>query len=261
MKLFYRQYGKGQALIILHGVFGMSDNWVTIGKKIAEKFSVYIPDQRNHGRSPHSNTFNYYALVDDLMEFIEDHEIHNPIILGHSMGGKVAMRFALENPSAVDKLIVIDISPRAYDKSDTHITLIKAMKSVNFTKVKGRDDVEAQLSHQINNPRIIQFLMKNLYWKEKGLLDWKINLDAICDNIEALFLEGVPEYQYEKACLFVRGGLSPYVNNEDIALIRHYFPAADIQCIPNATHWVHADAPDELCSILSSFLDKECNFN
>ena len=112
MKLFYRHFGEGQPVIILHGLFGISDNWVTIGKRMADKYEVFIPDQRNHGRSPHSDTFNYYALVDDLYEFIEDHRLINPVIMGHSMGGKVAMNFALEHPSKIDRLVVIDMSVR-----------------------------------------------------------------------------------------------------------------------------------------------------
>ncbi|MFC1731908.1 alpha/beta fold hydrolase [candidate division KSB1 bacterium] len=260
MKLFYRNFGSGQPLIILHGVFGLSDNWVSIGKKIAEKFNVFILDQRNHGKSPHSEIFNYYALVDDLLEFLEDHQIQNPIILGHSMGGKVAMRFALENPDIVEKLIIIDISPRGYDHSHHHASLIMAMKSVDFEKVSSRKDVENQLITQIQNPRIIQFLMKNLYWKDKTNLDWKINLDAICDNITALFEAVKSEHPFTKSTLFVKGGKSNYIIDDDFSLIHHHFPKALIKTIDHATHWVHAEAPNELCAILSQFLEKECQF-
>ena len=124
MKLFHRKYGEGQPLIILHGLFGISDNWVTIGRRLADKFEVYILDQRNHGQSPHSDVFNYYAMVEDLYEFIENHQLFNPIIIGHSMGGKVAMNFALEHPSKVSKLIIVDMSVRKYSARQIHLNII-----------------------------------------------------------------------------------------------------------------------------------------
>ncbi len=260
MQLFHRHFGVGQDLIILHGVFGLSDNWVSIGKKIAEKFSVHILDQRNHGRSPHSPVFNYYSMVDDLLEFIDEHNIVNPVIIGHSMGGKVAMRFALENPDIVDKLIVIDISTRKYNHHDHHGKLIKAMKSVDFSQVNNRIKIEEQLAEHISSKPIRLFLMKNIDRLDKNKFGWKINLDAICENIDELF-EGINTgEQFHKPSLFVRGGKSPYITDEDYDGIYRHFPAAQIQTIENATHWVHADTPDELCRMLSVFLDKYCAY-
>ncbi|MCB0824508.1 MAG: alpha/beta fold hydrolase, partial [Bacteroidales bacterium] len=161
MKLFFRRYGEiGQPVIILHGIFGISDNWVTIGRRLAERFDVYILDQRNHGQSPHSDTFNYFALADDLYEFIQDHQLINPILIGHSMGGKVAMNFALENPQKIDKLIVVDMSVRKYPPRQEHLEIMQAMLAVDFNEVSTREEVEEIISKRIKSPRIRMFILK-----------------------------------------------------------------------------------------------------
>lgn len=258
MKLFYRHYGEGQPLIILHGIFGISDNWVTLGKRLAEKFSVYIPDQRNHGQSPHSVTFNYFALADDLHEFIREHKLEKPMIIGHSMGGKVAMTFALEHPEMVDKLVVVDISPRKYPGRNVHFDMISAMMAVNFDAVHSREEVEQLLETSIPNKRIRLFVMKNLYRKTRTTFDWRLNLEALSANMDFVF-EGVESSDvYEGPTLFIRGGRSDYILDEDTPLIMKLFPRARIQTIDKASHWVHADAPTELCRLFSLFLGKEC---
>lgn len=255
MKLHYRKYGKGRPLIILHGVFGISDNWVTFGKRIAELgYEVYILDQRNHGRSPHHYAFNYYAMTEDLVEFMEQHEIESPIILGHSMGGKVAMRYTLENPRDVSALIVVDTSMRTYVSHTHHRGLIDAMKSIDFSKVKSRKEVETQLEGSIPSRRIRQFLMKNLFWKEKGLLGWRINLDVIDLNLDAMYDGVFFSTIYNKPSLFVRGGQSDYIIEEDIPDLKKNFPNMDLATIEEGTHWVHADAPEEFYNIVSGFL-------
>lgn len=260
MKLFYRHFGEGQPLIILHGIFGISDNWVTIGRKLAEKFEVFIPDQRNHGQSPHSSTFNYYSLVDDLYEFIEDHQLINPIIIGHSMGGKVAMYFVLDNPSKVEKLIVVDISARHYPPRQEHMKIIQTMNSVDFDTVTKREDVEQIISQTINSHRIKMFVMKNLYRIGKNRLSWRLNVKDIYENIDNVF-EGVSSpYSFEKPSLFIKGGKSDYIIEEDKDPILEMFPLAQFTTIEGASHWVHADKPDELCATFSAFLNKECEF-
>ncbi len=258
MKLFFRHYGEGQPVIILHGIFGVSDNWVSIGKKLAEKFSVYIPDQRNHGRSPHSVAFNYYALADDLLEFIREHKLEKPIIIGHSMGGKVAMTFTLEHPEMVEKLVVVDISPRKYPGRNVHFDMITAMMKVDFDHVETREDVEKQLVESIPDKRIRLFVMKNLYRKTRHTFDWRLNLEALSANMDFVF-DGVESSDtYSGPTLFIRGGLSNYIQDSDTPLIKDLFPNAKIQTIEGASHWVHADNPDELCRLFSLFLGKEC---
>jgi pimeloyl-ACP methyl ester carboxylesterase len=255
MNLHFRKYGKGKPLIILHGIFGISDNWVSFGKRIAESdYEVFILDQRNHGHSPHHYAFNYYALTDDLIEFMEQHKIEDPVILGHSMGGKVAMRYTLENPHAIRALIVVDTSLRTYVSHSHHRTLIDAMKSVNFSEARSRQEVESVLEQKIENPRIRQFLLKNLFWKEKDLLSWRINLEAIDLNLESLYDGVFNSTIFNKPALFIRGGKSDYVSEEDIPNIKKNFTNADIVTIQDGTHWVHADAPEEFYAHVSKFL-------
>ena len=258
MKLFYRHFGEGQPLIILHGIFGISDNWVTLGKRLAAKFSVYIPDLRNHGQSPHSSTFNYIAMADDLMEFIEDHQLKNPMIIGHSMGGKVAMTFTLEHPEMVSKLVIVDISPRKYPGRNVHFDMIAAMMAVDFDTVSTRDEVEAILEQSIPDRRIRLFVMKNLYRKTRNTFDWRLNLKAISANMDYVF-DGIDTpVQYTGPTLFIKGGNSDYISGEDFPLIYKNFPTANIRTIAGASHWVHADSPNELCRLFSMFLGKEC---
>lgn len=257
MNLHFRKYGSGHPLIILHGIFGISDNWVSFGKRIAEEgYEVYILDQRNHGRSPHHYAFNYYALVEDLVEFIEQQELRDPIILGHSMGGKVAMRYTLENPHDVSALIVVDTSMRTYVSHTYHRQLIDAMKSVDFNAMRSRQDVENHLESMINSPRIRQFLMKNLFWKEKDLLGWRINLDTIDLNLDSMYDGVFYSSIFNKPSLFVKGGESDYIIEEDIPDIKKNFPNMDLVTIESGTHWVHADAPEEFYSLVSEFLKK-----
>lgn len=258
MKLFYRKFGQGPPLIILHGVLGISDNWVTMGKQLGEHHTVYIPDQRNHGQSPHSNTFNYYALMDDLAEFIETHQLKNPIIMGHSMGGKVAMHFALEYPQWVQRLIVVDMSVRAYSERTVHRRIIQAMESVNFNHLTTRKAIGEKLQEQLPEDRLRLFVMKNLYRPTPGQMAWRINLQGISENMENI-LEGLNHQgQYNGPALFVRGGASDYIANEDFDAITALFPQASVQTIAGASHWVHADAPEALCEILNHFLGEAC---
>ncbi len=257
MDLHFKKYGQGKPLIILHGIFGISDNWVTFGKRISELgYEVYILDQRNHGHSPHHYAFTYYALVDDLVEFMEQQQIEMPIILGHSMGGKVAMRYTLENPDDVSALIVVDTSMRTYVSHTHHRDLIDGMKSVDFSKAASRQDVENHLSATISSPRIVQFLMKNLFWKEKDLLGWRINLDAIDLNLDSMYDGVFYSTIFDRPTLFVRGGKSNYISEEDIPDMKKNFNNMDLVTIEEGTHWVHADAPEEFYGYVSQFLKK-----
>jgi pimeloyl-ACP methyl ester carboxylesterase len=261
MKLFYRQFGQGRPVIILHGLFGLSDNWVSIGKRIATQFAVYIPDLRNHGQSAHSPAMNYQAMADDLLEFIEDQKLENVILIGHSMGGKVAMNFALDHPNLLNQLVVIDISPRRYPARSVHSDIINAMLSVNLQQVTSRSQVEALLQNALPDIRIRQFILKNLYYRAPHKPAWRPNLEAIHNNLELIFDEIQRGRTFTKPSLFIRGGLSDYITPADESVIREMFPLAQIKTIPSATHWVHADAPMELCRLLSASLGKECTYD
>lgn len=254
MQLHFREYGEGQPMIIIHGLYGISDNWVNHARILAENYKVYIPDMRNHGQSGHSNFFNYEVMAEDITEFIEQHEIENPVIMGHSMGGKIAMKFALDNPDLVQKLIVIDMSMRQYNLRAFHSKIINAMLDIDFSKVKSRKEVDDYLAKTIEDARIRLFVMKNLYWTERKTLSWRLNLKAIIENIDAIF-EGISSQQsFNKPSLFIRGQKSDYVRDEDFDLIKKQFTNSELKTIPNAGHWVQADEPELFIKILKDFL-------
>jgi len=260
MKLFYRHFGNGSPVIILHGLFGQSDNWVTVGRRIADQFTVYIPDQRNHGQSPHAPVHTYPALSDDLLEFMEEHHLERTTLIGHSMGGKAAMTFALEYPERVEKLVVIDISPRKYPERNIHTRVITEMLSIDMDSVASRGEVEGILEQKIADQRIRMFILKNLYYKVHGKLGWRLNLEAINHNLEYLFDSITSNTFYPGPTLFIKGGKSDYILEEDYPQIAKLFPQAIVKTIPGASHWLHADAPEELCFLLSSFLGRDCSF-
>ncbi len=256
MQLFHRVYGEEgqQPIIILHGLFGISDNWASYARRIAmEGFRVFVLDQRNHGQSPQSENFNYLALTDDLFDFIDEQEIEDPIIIGHSMGGKVAMRFALENPHLIKKLVVVDISLKAYGPREHHKKIIAAMRSVDFSTVRTRQDVEAQISTGIPDMRIRQFIMKNLHRIDKESFEWRIYLDGLEGNIDEMFDAIDTITKFEKPTLFIKGGASDYILLEDFDHIRYNFPHAEIITIEGASHWVHVEAMERFYLLTSGF--------
>ncbi len=257
MELFYRKFGNegDQPLIILHGLFGLSDNWVTFARRIAmEGFEVFVPDQRNHGQSPHSGNFNYLALTDDLFEFIDEHEIERPVLLGHSMGGKVVMRFTLENPELVKRLVVVDISIKAYPPRTQHKQIIKAMRQVDLESVKNRRQVEGQLETLISEHRIRQFVLKNLHRTSRNNFAWRMNLDGIETNLDDMFDAIETGQTFGKPVLFIKGGASDYILLEDFDAIRKNFPHAEIVTIAGTSHWVHVEAPERFYQLTYGFL-------
>lgn len=254
MQLNFRHYGNGQPMIIIHGLYGISDNWVNHARILAENYKVYIPDMRNHGQSGHSNFFNYEVMAEDIAEFIDEHAIENPIIMGHSMGGKIAMKFALDNPEIVHKLIVIDMSMRQYNLRAFHSKIINAMLDIDFKTVKSRKEVDDYLANTIEDSRIRLFVMKNLYWTERKTLSWRLNLKAIIENIDAIF-EGINSNQkFSKPSLFIRGEKSDYVKDEDFLMIQKIFTTSELKTVPNAGHWVQADEPEAFMKEIKNFL-------
>lgn len=256
MDLFYRKYGENgdQPIIILHGLFGISDNWVSYARRIAmEGFEVFVVDQRNHGQSPNSDNFNYLALTDDLFDFIDEYVIEDPILIGHSLGGKVAMRFALENPHLVKKLVVVDITLKAYGPREHHRKIIDAMKAVDFSAVFNRSDVENQLMVSIPELRIRQFIMKNLHRKEKNDFEWRIYLAGLENNLDEMFDAIDTITKFEKPTLFIKGGASDYILIEDFDQIRYNFPNAEIITIEGASHWVHVEAMEKFYQLTMGF--------
>lgn len=251
MQLHYRQHGQGQPLIILHGLFGQSDNWNTIAKKLAEhKLTVYTLDLRNHGQSPHSPEMNYELMAKDVKEFIDTHHIPTPIMMGHSMGGKVAMWFDYLFPNELKKMIVVDIGPKKY--SSTHSEVFAALNAVDFSRIHHRKDVELILRKYLKEESIIQFLLKNVYWEKENQLNWRFNLKAIQNHYEDI-LAPVPDYVSQTTTLFIRGANSNYIKNDDIPFIQSMYPQVQISTIAHAGHWVHAEQP-------SLFIENVLNF-
>ena len=256
MDLNFKVFGQGDPVIILHGLFGTLDNWQTFAKQLSETHSVYILDQRNHGRSPHVDTLSYPEMADDLAKFMQTQGMFQATVLGHSMGGKTAMQFALNHPDLLEKLIVVDIAPKAY--AGGHESIFEALLSLNLTEMHSRSDAEAYLAPRIPERGVRQFLLKNFTRDKAGGYVWKMNLPAIHRAYPNILdtVRGESE-SYDGPTLFVRGGKSRYVQDEDVPVIRRYFPNMRLETVAEAGHWVHAEAPDRLLRIVRTFLEEE----
>ncbi len=241
MKLYHRIIGEGKPLVILHGLFGFSDNWQTHAKKFAEYYQVILIDLRNHGHSPWSDEFSYQLMADDLKELFEDLQLQKAILLGHSMGGKVAMHFAQHYSNLLEKLIVVDIGIKAYPLHHQHI--LEGMHAIDLETINVRSEAEAILVQHIDSDGVRQFLLKNLFWKEKGKLAWRMNLPVLEREMNEI-LSAVPNKVVMTPTLFIRGELSNYILDEDVSAIEDLFPDSHVVSIPDAGHWVHAEAPE-----------------
>lgn len=245
--------GTGKPLIILHGYLGMSDNWKALGNKFSELFEVHLLDQRNHGRSFYSNEFDYELLVEDLHYYIQHHNLQKVNILGHSMGGKVAMLFAVTYPKLVEKLLVADIAPKYYEPHHEHI--LAALNAVNFSIQNSRKKVEEVLNIYIQDPGIIQFLLKNVYWKTKEQLAFRFNITALTLHNSEVG-EALPSFtHFDNPTLFLKGEKSNYITKDDIPLIEAHFSNAKIVTIKKAGHWLHAENPVQFYNEVIQFLN------
>lgn len=258
MKLFYRSYGNGKPLIILHGLFGMSDNWTTLAKEFGKNgFAVYAFDIRNHGQSPHSDEFSYELMAEDVVEMMDDLKINTASVIGHSMGAKVAMLLALRHPAKVEKLIAVHLAPRSYPH--LHKNILTAMRELgDISAFSSRKEVEQKLSVSISDTATLLFILKNLYWKktaDKEVLSWRLNLSAIEKNIEKIGEAITSQTPFDKPVLFIKGEKSDYINAGDETEIKKLFPQATFQTIAGTGHWVHADKPKEFIEAALSFLN------
>jgi esterase len=254
MRLNFQVQGEGFPLIILHGFLGSSDNWRVASKRLGERYKVYSIDLRNHGCSPHSDIMNYAVMSQDVCDFMDDRGFSSSFVLGHSMGGKVAMQFATEFPNRVEKLIVVDIAPKAYPAS--HRPILSALSTLELKAYKSFGEVDGALAAAIPEASLRQFLLKNLTRDKDGGLSWKIDLEAIARNYDNLAAAIAPRQSFNRPACFIRGGQSNYIRDDDISLIQKTFPRAEIKTIPNAGHWVHADAPEEFLEIVTDFLSR-----
>lgn len=253
MQLNHKTFGQGPPLLILHGLFGTLDNWQTLGKRWADQYTVVLIDQRNHGRSPHFDAHSYSLMAQDLKTFMEDNWMYEAHLLGHSMGGKTAMQFATSYPSMVDKLIVVDIGPKTYEGG--HESIVKALNELDLTSIQDRKEADAFLAERIDDFGVRQFLLKNLTRNKDGGYRWKMNLPVLTKDYEAILQNITVEEPFEGEALFIRGGRSDYIADEDLPLLRSYFPKSNLATINNAGHWVHAEQPDALFETVSTFLE------
>ena len=251
MKLHYRRLGKGKPLFILHGLFGSSDNWQTLGKKFAEDFEVFFVDQRNHGHSPHSDEFDYDLMAADFHELVSDLGFDKVNVIGHSMGGKTVISFAKDHPEMIDKMVVADISHKQYPMH--HEQILKGLNSLDLSVIKTRGAADKALSEYIAELGVRQFLLKNLYWVEKGQLGWRINIPVLTATIGQIISE-IKFDQIKCNTLFMRGGRSNYILESDYAEIAHKFPNSEIHSIAESGHWIHAEAPKEFYQAVLGFL-------
>jgi esterase len=250
MKLHYRELGEGQPLIILHGLFGNSDNWQTHANKLSEYFRVILVDQRNHGRSDWSDKFSYDLMAEDLNELFNELNLKKAIVLGHSMGGKTVIRFTQLHPSKVEKLIVVDIGVKQYPMH--HAEILNGLHSIDLDKVTTRSEAEEIISKYISSNGVRQFLLKNLYWIEKGKLAWRMNIPVLEKEMPAI-LTVLPDNEIFNSTLFIRGTLSNYILDEDISELEDQFTDFQLISIENAGHWVHAEAPIEFIEKVLEF--------
>lgn len=251
MKLFYREAGVGQPLLILHGLFGSADNWHTLSKTFANYFRVFVIDQRNHGQSPHSAEHTYALLTQDLEAFIDEHKLKDPILLGHSMGGKTVMNYALKNPALASKIVVVDIMPKAYPVHHDHI--VDGLQSINLQTLTSRNEADQLLSRHIDEPDVRQFLLKNLTRNGEGGFSWRINLPVLSKSIEAMVGELVYTGKYTNPALFIKGSRSNYYKPGDESKVVESFPQAQWTTLDTG-HWVQAEKPKEFADAVLNFL-------
>jgi pimeloyl-ACP methyl ester carboxylesterase len=266
MKLFNKRLGNGEPLVILHGLYGSSDNWMSVGRVLSQQYSVFLVDQRNHGRSPHSPSHTYKDLTDDLLELFDDEKVSEAIVVGHSMGGKVAMQFAANNPSRVKGLIVIDILPSSYrglnqegfGQENQHARILSSMLMLRLDLATSRDDLDSALSHQISHKPIRQFLLKSVKRNDEGKFVWQLNVEALSRNLDSLMGEVLPVGGSEPISvptIFIKGALSNYVYPEGEEQLKRLFTNYSVKSIANAGHWVHAENPKDLLIAINNFID------
>lgn len=251
--LYSKIEGSGKPLLILHGFLGMSDNWKTLGAQFAtEGYQVHLLDLRNHGRSFQSEAFSYQVMMQDVLAYCKDNSLDAINIIGHSMGGKVAMLLATTHPELVGKLIVADIGPKFYPQH--HQDILAGLNAVDFSVKPSRNEVEEVMAKYIPDFGTRQFLMKNLYWKEPGQLAFRFNLAVFNTKMDEIGVALPENLIFEKPTLFIRGGNSNYILESDFENIKHHFPNSIIETIPNVGHWLHAENPAVFYEKVVSFL-------
>lgn len=265
MRLFYRKYGEGPPLVILHGLYGSSDNWVSIARRISGYYTVYLPDLRNHGQSPWSDINDYDSMSTDLFELVSELGLKKFFLAGHSMGGKTAVNFALKWPEMIDGLIIADILPFSSEERkaaafNEHQEILTAITGIDLLKAASRRELDNLLAGKIHSDKVRSFILKNLQRDSENKFSWKLNGRALLDNLDEI-TEGLPflsgDYQQITGfpVLFLKGENSEYISSENYSDIMRLFPAAEIRVIKDAGHWLHADNPGAVSEALLDMLD------
>lgn len=252
MKLHFQQFGAGPPLVILHGLLGSSDNWITLSRRFGQRRKVFALDLRNHGRSPHSDSMSHAEMADDVARFLDARGLSCVALMGHSLGGKAAMETALIHPERVGRLIVVDIAPRAYPPR--HANLLRALAALDLERLQDRTEALAALEKAIPSLPLRRFVLKNLEVSERCGMKWRINLNGIRENYAGLTQGLEPGRTFKRPTLIVRGGKSDHVTDGDFDAMRDLFPSVECASVAGAGHWVHADAPDAFYTIVSRFL-------
>ena len=250
--------GAGPVVVILHALFGSGTNWRGFTKKLSLKHEVHCIDFRNHGQSSWSNNMTYSDLANDVIDYLNYRNLRHVTLIGHSMGGKTAMKVSLNYPGLVENLVIEDMAPVSYNHS--HAAYVQSMKSVNLERFKNRQEVDRQLEKDIKETTVRQFLLQNLIYTNDGLR-WRLNLDAIDHNMTELmaFPALNDEQIFTGRALFVFGERSSYLTSDHYPLIRKHFPNAQISGIPRAGHWVHAEQPQMFFRNVDTFLSSDDN--
>ncbi len=242
----------GTPLLVFHGLFGMLDNWGSFGKEMGEFFPVHLIDLRNHGKSFHSEEMSHDDLAHDILHYMEFHHLDKVNLLGHSLGGKAVMQFAIKYPPKLHKLIVVDIAPKAYPAH--HQGILKALQSVDFSVVKTRQEVEDALQQYIPEKAVVQFLTKNLYWLEDKSLGWRFNINTLAEKYSEFVSNAIKFGVFSGETLFMAGEKSDYILPQDEFLIKQQFPNSKVVTIKNAGHWVQAENPKDFSTVVTEFL-------
>ncbi len=253
MKLHHKQYSSGgHPLLILHGLFGSLSNWGWQSNKLSSDYAVTGLDLRNHGASPHADSMDYRSMAQDVLEFMDEHELASAHVLGHSMGGKVAMQLALDHPQKVDRLVVADIAPVPYQGD--HDQIFAGLQAVDLQGINTRNEADGQLAVHVDDEQVRQFLLTNLLRTGEGRYEWRINLEALVASYDQLRQAPAGTSTFDKDTLFVRGALSNYITDQHRDAIAERFPAARITTIEQVGHWLHAEKPQTFYRIVSDFL-------
>lgn len=256
VELNYKEFGNkdNDTLIILHGLFGSLDNWQTLARKFGETYHVFTIDQRNHGKSIHTEEHSYELMAEDLNSFLEQQGLDQVFIIGHSMGGKTLLQFMIDFPHKLKKGICVDMSYKEYQSG--HDVIFDALKSVPVEKIESRNDADKILSEKISHAGIRQFLLKNIDRTNNGSYKWKMNLKALDNHYDSILKSIIPPIPVNLPILFIKGEKSDYLQMDDIDDIKTYFPLAEIENVKNAGHWIHAEQPESFYKIVIEYLKK-----